>query len=305
MTQSARKRLFCFGYGYTADYLGYALHNSGDVWTIGGTTRDEERRHELLSRRIRARIFDYQHPIEDPATLFNRFSHILISTPPDDDGDPVFNMHAEDFINLPNLKWVGYLSSTGVYGNRDGQTVDENSEIRPTSKRGSRRSIAENQWMMLYERYGVPVHIFRLSGIYGPGRSALDSVRAGIARRIDKPGHFFNRIHVDDIIQVLLASFNNPSPGAVYNLADDFPAASHEVIAEACNLLHLPVPPLVPYEEVDMAPIAQSFYSDNKHVLNNRIKQELGIQLKYPDYKAGLKGCLDAETIHEENKKAI
>lgn len=305
MSESARKRLFCFGYGYTADYLGYALQNSGEGWTIGGTTRDEERRQELLARRIRARIFDYQHPIADPKTLFSRFSHILLSTPPDDDGDPVFNMHAEDFINLPNLKWVGYLSSTGVYGNRDGAQVDENGEIRPTSKRGSRRAMAESQWMMLYERYGVPVHIFRLSGIYGPGRSALDSVRAGIARRIEKPGHFFNRIHVDDIIQALLASFVNPNPGAIYNLADDYPAASHEVIEEACNLLHQQVPPLIPYQEANLAPIAESFYKDNKHVLNNRMKEELGVQLKYPDYKAGLRGCLEAEDNHAKAQKII
>ena len=304
MENIPRKRLFCFGHGYAADYLGYALQQSQENWTIGGTTRDEERRQELLARRVRARIFDYQHPIIDPKTLFGRFTHILISTPPDDEGDPVFNMHAEDFVNLPNLQWVGYLSSTGVYGNRDGGAVDENSEVRPISKRGSRRAMAESQWMMLHQRYGAPVHIFRLSGIYGPGRSALDSVRAGAARRIDKPGHFFNRIHVDDITQTLLSSFRNPNPGAVYNLADDYPAPSHEVIAEACHLLHLPVPPLIPFEDADLAPIAQSFYKDNKHVLNNRIKEELGVQLKYPDYKSGLKGCLEAEEnfIHEQKQ---
>lgn len=297
-----QKRLFCFGYGYTADYLGHALQQSDSGWTIGGTTRDEERRRELLGRRIRTRIFDYQHPIVDPQTIFSRFSHILISTPPNDEGDPVFNMHADDFIHLKNLKWVGYLSSTGVYGDRGGGDVDENSEIRPTSQRGSRRVTAERQWLSLYERYGVPVHIFRLSGIYGPGRSALDSVRAGVARRIDKPGHIFNRIHVEDIVQVLIASFNNPNPGSIYNLADDFPSASHEVIAEACNLLGLRVPPVLPFDEADMAPIARSFYKDNKRVLNNKIKQELGLSLKYPDYKSGLKGCLQAEEYAKQQE---
>ncbi|MEM6812146.1 MAG: SDR family oxidoreductase [Pseudomonadota bacterium] len=299
-----RKRFFCFGYGYTADYLGHALQQQGG-WTLGGTTRDDERRNELLARRIRARIFDYQHPIADPQTLFGRFSHILISTPPDYEGDPVFNMHAEDLINLPNLKWIGYLSSTGVYGNRDGLPVDESSSLNPTSKRGTRRAIAEEQYMMLHERYNVPVHIFRLSGIYGPGRSALDSVRAGIARRIDKPGHMFNRIHVDDIVQVLLASMANPNPGSIYNLADDLPAPSHEVIEQACNMLGFPVPDLVPFEDIDMAPIARSFYSDNKHVLNNKIKSELGVQLKYPDYKEGLKGCLQAEENHHQQQQKI
>ncbi len=290
-----RKRLFCFGYGYTADYLGHELQTNHNGWTIGGTTRDKERRNELLARRIRARIFDYEHPIEDPQTLFNRFSHLIISTPPNDQGDPVFNIHAEDLINLKNLKWVGYLSSTNVYGNRDGAQVDEKSEVRPTSQRGSRRALAERQWLSLYEQHGVPVHIFRLSGIYGPGRSALDSIRVGAARRIEKPGHKFNRIHVDDIIQTLYQSFKNPKPGSIYNVTDDLPAPSHETIAQACEMLNMPIPPITPIDEADMAPIALSFYNDNKYVLNNKIKDELGVNLKYSNYREGLKGCLNAE----------
>lgn len=299
------KRLFAFGYGYVADYLGYALKQIDSSWTIGGTTRDEERRRELLARRIRARIFDYQHPIPDPATRFKRFTHLLISTPPDDNGDPVFNMHANELLNLPNLEWVGYLSSTGVYGDRGGGQVDEASEVRPISQRGSRRAMAEQQWLSLQQKYGLPVHIFRLSGIYGPGRSALDSVRAGVARRIDKPGHVFNRIHVEDIVQTLLASIDNPNPGAIYNLADDYPAPSHEVIAEACKILRLNIPPLIPFEEADLAPIALSFYKDNKHVLNNKIKDQLGVTLKYPDYKAGLVGCMLAEEHAKQEAKFI
>lgn len=300
-----KKRLFCFGYGYTADYLGYALQETQSNWTISGTTRDEERRRELLSRRVRARIFDDQHSIQDPSTLFNRFTHLLISTPPDDDGDPVFNTHAKDLVNLPNLKWIGYLSSTGVYGNRRGGEVDERSEIRPTSKRGSRRVLAEEQWLSLHRQHGLPVHIFRLSGIYGPGRSALDSVRAGVARRIEKPGHKFNRIHVDDIVQTLLRSFDSPSPGTIYNLADDEPVGSHEVIDYACQLLGISSPPLIPFDQADLAPIALSFYKDNKHVLNNKIKQELGVELKYPSYRDGLEGCLEAEKQYNQNVQII
>ncbi len=301
--ESPRKRLFCFGYGYTADYLGHALQTNDDGWTIGGTTRDNDRRRELLSRRVRARVFDLEHPIEDPKTLFGRFSHLLISTPPNDLGDPVFNTHAEDLINLSNLKWVGYLSSAAVYGDRAGGQVDETSEVRPTSQRGSRRALAENQWLSLYKNHGLPVHIFRLAGIYGPGRSALDSVRAGVARRIDKPGHVFNRIHVEDIINTLLASFAKPNPGAVYNLADDVPVSSHEVIAYACQILGLPVPPVIPFEQADLAPITLSFYKDNKHVLNQKIKEELGVKLKYPDYRSGLEGCLRAEEYAKKNIK--
>lgn len=297
---SDRKRLFCFGYGYTADYLGHLLQTQDEGWTIGGTTRDPERQRELLSRRVRARIFDDDHPISDPETSFNRFSHLLISTPPDANGDPVFNAHAHDLTRLKNLKWVGYLSSTGVYGDRDGGQVSEKSEVRPTSARGSKRALAERQWLALYENYGVPVHIFRLAGIYGPGRSALDSVRAGIARRINKPGHLFNRIHVEDIVQTLLKSFSNPNPGSIYNLADDSPAPSYDVIGYACELLGQPAPPIIPYEEANLAPITLSFYSDNKHVLNQKIKTELGVQLKYPNYRAGLEGCLEAENYAQQ-----
>ncbi len=298
-----RKRLFCFGYGYTADYLGHELQSRKEGWTIGGTTRDDDRRRELLARRIRARIFDHYNSIPDPNTLFGRFSHLLLSVPPNDHGDPVFNMHADEIAKLKKLKWVGYLSTTGVYGDRDGGDVDESAEVRPSSQRGSRRALAEQQWMSLYHNYGIPVHIFRLSGIYGPGRSALDSVRVGVARRIEKPGHVFNRIHVEDIVQVLLASFANPNPGSVYNLADDMPAPSHEVIAHACQLLGMDVPPLTPIEEADLAPITMSFYKDNKRVLNNKIKNELGVHLKYPDYRSGLEASLRAEEYALANNK--
>lgn len=289
------KRLFCFGYGYVSDYLGHALQQSDDSWTLAGTTRDEDRRKELLARRVRAHIFDYDRPLLDAPEILKNVTHILVSTPPDERGHPTFQMHGQDLINLPNLEWVGYLSSTAVYGNRDGGAVTEESEIRPTSQRGSRRAVAEREWMSLCHHHQIPVHIFRLSGIYGPGRSALDSVRVGVSRRIDKPGHLFNRIHVEDIIQVLQASFERPNPGAYYNLADDHPSPSHEVIKEACHMLGVNAPPIIPFDEADMAPITQSFYKDNKLVNNHKIKAELGVNLKYPNYKSGLLGCLAAE----------
>jgi nucleoside-diphosphate-sugar epimerase len=289
------KRLFCFGYGYTCDYLGHALQELRAGWTVSGTTRGSERRDELLARRIRTHIFDVDQPMDDPYDVLRDVTHLLISVPPDDDGDPAFVAHARDIANMPKLEWAGYLSTTGVYGDRNGGDVDERSEIRPESKRGSRRVRAEQQWMSLFQSRGFPLHVFRLSGIYGPGRSALDSVRAGVARRIHKPGQAFNRIHVEDIVQVLLASFARPNPGAVYNLADDDPVPSHEVIKYACELLGIVPPPLIPYDEADMAPIARSFYKDNKRVKNDKIKNELGVVLKYPDFRKGLEGCLDAE----------
>ncbi|NQZ13524.1 MAG: SDR family oxidoreductase [Alphaproteobacteria bacterium] len=297
------KRLFCFGYGYVCDYLGYDLQQQGG-WTLSGTTRDEERRNELLARRIRTHIFDNDHPLTDPVSALRDVTHVLVAAPPDRNGAPAFNMHADDILKMPNLEWFGYLSTTGVYGDRNGHAVDESSELNPTNARGEKRARAEQQWLSLFKSHGLPVHIFRLSGIYGPGRSALDSVRVGVARRIDKPGHKFNRIHVDDIVQAILASFEKPNPGSAYNLADDLPAPSHEVIGYACDLLGLETPPLIPFNEADLAPMALSFYKDNKVVLNNKIKEELGVALKYPDFKSGLQGCLEAEKYAEEQEKS-
>ncbi len=288
------KKLFCFGYGYTCDYLAHELMQQGG-WTIGGTTRDIEKRALLRSKGIKAHLFDYEHPLGDPFFILDGTTHLLISTPPDDRGDPTFAIHAEDLIRIPTLEWVGYLSTTGVYGDRAGGIVDEQSEIRPNSKRGSRRVQAEEEWYSLLLNYGFPLHVFRLAGIYGPGRSALDSVRAGVARRINKPGQVFNRIHVEDIVQTLIASMNKPNPGAAYNLADDDPVPSWEVITYACEILGITPPPIIPYNEADMAPITRSFYNDNKRVSNQRIKNELGVNLKYPNYRAGIEGCLKAE----------
>lgn len=290
---SSTGHLFCFGYGYTCDYLGHELSKQG--WKISGTTRSCEKRDELRSRNICAHIFDDEKPLLDPYAILNGVTHLLISTPPDDEGDTVFQTHGLDLARIPSLKWVGYLSTTGVYGDRGGEWVDETSEIRPTSKRGSRRAEAEAQWLSLYRHHNVPVHIFRLAGIYGPGRSALDSVRAGMARRINKPGHVFGRIQVEDIVQILLASMDKPNPGSVYNVCDSNPAPSHEIIEYACQLLGRPVPPMVDFEDANLAPITRSFYMDNRRVSNAKVKSELGVQLKYEDYQAGLRGCKAAE----------
>lgn len=290
----SNKKLFCFGYGYTCDYLGHALAGSGE-WALSGTTRSKEKQEALKERGIEASLFDYRHPLVDPISFFKDTTHLLVSTPPDDEGDPSFRAHAQDILKIPSLEWVGYLSTTGVYGNRDGGWVNETSETRPTAKRGARRIKAEEQWMSLHKSQNLPIHIFRLAGIYGPGRSALDSVRAGVARRINKPGQAFSRVHVEDIIQVLIASIHSPNPGSIYNVCDDYPAPSHEVIAHACKLLGRPAPPLIPYKEADLAPIARSFYADNKRVQNEKIKNELGVSLKYKNFQDGLEACMAAE----------
>lgn len=214
----------------------------------------------------------------------------------------MFKAHARDILKLPSVEWIGYLSSTAVYGNQDGDWVNEKSEIAPTSERGSKRAKAETQWLKLRRIAGIPINIFRLSGIYGPDRSALDTVQAGNARRIHKEGHAFNRIHIDDIVQVLIASMDQPSPGDIYNLADNDPEPSHELIKYACELLGISVPPIIDWEDADLSPMARSFYKDNKRISNQKIKDKLGITLKHPDYKSGLDFIFKNSAISEANE---
>jgi nucleoside-diphosphate-sugar epimerase len=296
------KKLFCFGYGYTCDYIGHALQERDD-WVIHGTTRDAERQAELRQRGVHTHIFEADEAFTHARYMISDITHLLISTPPGDDGDPAFLRYADEIAKLPNLQWLGYLSTTGVYGDRDGRWVDETAEILPTERRGVRRVKAEEQWLSQFHNHNLPVHIFRLAGIYGPGRSALDSVRAGIARRIHKKGHAFGRIHVEDIANVILQSFEHPNPGEIYNVCDDMPAPSHLVIEYACELLGRAPPPIVEFEEANLAPMTRSFYMDNRRVRNEKIKRELKVKLKYPDYKAGLRGCLEAEQYQAAQKK--
>jgi nucleoside-diphosphate-sugar epimerase len=283
------RRLLCFGFGYTAQTLARVL---GRGWSITGTGRGGEAPAASVSANARRLCFDRGHPLEPAA--FAGVTHVLLSVPPDEAGDPVFDRHREDIAAIPGLAWLGYLSTTGVYGNRDGGWVDESSELRPSGARGRRRAAAEAAWLDLWRGRGVPVQVFRLAGIYGPGRSPFDALRAGTAKRVDKPGQAFSRIHVDDIAHVLMASIARPRPGAVYNVCDDEPAASAEVIAHAADLLGAPVPPLMPFDAAELSPMARSFYDDNKRVSNALIKRELGVSLRYPNYRAGLAAILAA-----------
>ena len=289
------KVLFCFGFGYTCAHLAEVLQQlnaQGDNWVIKGTTRDPEKRDYYKERGIKLYLHDTLTPAPELAYRLEDATHILISAPPDKEGDPVFRAYAKDIAQLENLKWFGYLSTTGVYGDRDGQMVDETAEIRPSTIRGTRRSNAEEQWNSLHYKNGLPLHVFRLAGIYGPDRSAIESVEAGIARRIYKEGHVFNRIHVKDIASILVNSMNNPTSGEIYNIADDEPAPSHEVIGYACELMGIEPPPVVEIEKANLAPITMSFYSDNKRVDNAKVKQAFSMELEFPTYREGLADCL-------------
>jgi nucleoside-diphosphate-sugar epimerase len=286
-------RLFCFGLGYSARALAGELAAEG--WSVAGTCQTAERRAELAAAGFAMFLLDRGRPLDDDGrAALARATHVLSSVPPDAAGDAVLDQHARDIAAAPGLAWVGYLSTVGVYGDAGGTVVDEDFPRRPTSERGRRRVAAEDAWLALWRERRVPVHLFRLAGIYGPGRSALDDARAGTARRIDKPGHLFSRVHVADIANVLRASMARPNPGAAYNVCDDVPAAPADVAACACALLGLAPPPLVPFAEAarTMSPMALSFWRDNRRVSNRRLHDELGVVLRHPDYRSGLRATL-------------
>ncbi len=262
--------LLSFGHGYSAQALERLLHG----WEVVGTHRSR----------------DVVWPGTDMAPYLEKATHLLISAAPSEAGDPVL-AELRDEIARHEFEWVGYLSTTGVYGDRGGDWVDESAELRPSTKRGIARVKAEADWGAL----GLPLHIFRLAGIYGPGRGPFAKVRAGTARRIIKKGQVFSRIHVEDIAQVLKASIARPNAGAVYNVCDNDPQPPEFVIEEAAKLLGLPIPETVDFETAEMTAMARSFYAESKRVDNRRIREELGVTLKYPDYKSGLRAVLAQE----------
>ncbi|MGB0934766.1 MAG: SDR family oxidoreductase [Alphaproteobacteria bacterium] len=250
----AVKTFLCLGKGYVGSRICDALESEG--WQVHGTHRDD-----FPLGRIQA-------------------SHVLITIPPQDGGDIIIEQHLKDLQNA-SPAWVGYLSATSVYGDTQGGWVDETSATNPGNKRGKDRHAAEQAWL----KSDLPSHIFRLSGIYGPGRDILTRIDPANPTCINKPGQVFSRIHVDDIVQTLRASITRPNPGSIYNLADDLPASTCEVLEYACQQRGLPSPMQIPYEEAEMSEMAKSFYSECRRVRNDKIKQELGVKLQYPSYK--------------------
>ena len=278
--------LLSLGHGYSAAGLARRLLPQG--WRVVGTTRSPARAAEIRAEGVEPVIW----PGTDLRPLIAQATHILCSVAPDAAGDPVIRAHGAD-LAAAHPQWVGYLSTTGVYGDHKGGWVDETTPVVATSDRGRQRIHAESQWLAT----GLPVHIFRLAGIYGPGRGPFEKVRDGTARRIIKPGQVFSRTHVDDIAQVLEASIRRPNPGAIYNVCDDDPAPPEDVIGHAAELLGLPMPPAEDWEtaQTTMHPMARSFYADSRRVRNNRIKDELGVRLIHPDYRSGLAALLRDE----------
>jgi NAD dependent epimerase/dehydratase family enzyme len=277
-------RLFCFGYGYSAEALVRKL--SPRLTSAAGT------RTGLADAPVPAvtlATYTGDAPSAEVRRLLEGSTHVLVSIPPDLEGDAVLRHFAEDLATLPDLTWIGYLSTIGVYGDCKGAWVDEAAPVSPTSERSLRRAQAERAWMEFGEEAGRRVDIFRLAGIYGPGRSVIDNLHKGTARRIVKPGQVFNRIHVDDIARVLSAAVDAQTEHRVFNVSDDEPAPPEDVVAYAAELLGLPVPPAVPFAEAGLTGLAASFWGESKRVRNGRIRGDLGVDLVYPTYREGLR----------------
>ena len=285
MPMNEPRHLLCFGFGFSASTLASQLDRR--QWKITGTSRSDEGVAEIEALGFQAIRYDKLESLPGDVT------HLLSSVPPDEAGDPVLrSFGAELEAKARQLQWVGYLSTTGVYGDHAGAWVDEATPLSPDTERGQRRVAAEAGWQELHEQAGLPLHVFRLAGIYGPGRNALESLKSGKARRIIQEGQIFSRIHVDDIAGILRASMDRPNPGRVYNVADDDPAPPQDVIAYGAELLGIAIPPAIAFADAQLSPMARSFYADSKRVRNDRVKVELGYRFKYPDYRVGLKSLL-------------
>ena len=287
--------VFFFGLGYSSLATARAIHRNMDAEIpIAGTTRTTDTAEILADTAYRVHVFDGQSPGTTLGEDLLRATHVVLSIPPDDSGDPAFNLHRKTIDAAPNLQWLGYFSTVGVYGDFGGEWLDEQAPTRPINARSQIRVAVEDQWRDYAARRGVPLLILRLAGIYGPGRSAFDKLRDGTARRIVKPGQVFNRIHVDDIGRVTQLAAQRRL-GGIFNLSDDEPSPPQDLVTYAARLLGVPPPPEVPFEQAQMTEMARSFYADNKRVSNKAIKSALGIDLLYPTYREGL------EAIHRQH----
>lgn len=287
------QHLFCFGMGYSARVFARRCLDTG--WRVTGTSRSSEGVDRIRAGGADGIVFDGREANAELLASLASATHVLVSAGPDEDGDPVLRACAGAMAELRALEWVGYLSTVGVYGDHDGAWVDEATEVRPKSQRSLRRIAAENAWAEFARDKNWSLQVFRLAGIYGPGRSAVEKLRRGTARRLIKSGQVFNRIHVGDIANVLCAGIARPSIAGIFNVTDNEPAPPQDVVAYAAQLLGLPVPPDAPFESADLSPMARSFYSENKRCSNHKIKAILSAKLDYPTYREGI-AALVAQT---------
>lgn len=280
------KRLVVFGCGYSARRF-VELHG-GEFDAVDVTTRSAETADRLTADGLHAHLFDGWRTGEALAAAVGRATHLLASAAPTDAGDPVLIGAGDALAAAGDLAWIGYLSTIGVYGDAQGGWVDETTPPAPENERARRRVAAERAWLDFAAGKDAVVQIFRLAGIYGPGRSAVENLRAGAARRLIKPGQVFNRIHVDDIAAAVAAGIAHPHVGPIVNVTDDEPAPPQDVVAFAAGRLGLPVPPDIAFETAELTPMARSFYASNKRVSNRVLREELGVALAFPTYREGI-----------------
>jgi len=281
----AGNHLFIFGIGYSAG--AFARRVAGRFDCVGGTVRSERKAEALRAEGIEAVVFDGEHRSEAVAEALARATHLVPSIAPGTAGDPALRLHGDDLLAAPDLAWIGYLSTIGVYGDQGGGWVDEAAEPNAVSERARNRVAAETAWQQLGAAKSIPVGLFRLAGIYGPGRNTFVNLAEGTARRLVKPGQVFNRIHVEDIAAVLEAAAREKAAG-IFNVTDDEPAPPQDVVAFAAALAGYPPLPDIPFETAELSPMARSFYADNKRVANGALKERLGVELRYPTYREAL-----------------
>ena len=285
-------KLVCFGLGYCAETLARRLQQKG--WAIVGTSRSQQGVDRIQKLGYEGLLFDGRTPAPGIPAALSGATHVLLSAAPEDTGDPVLVHHGQDLAAATSVRWIGYLSTIGVYGDSGGEWIDEGATPHPGSERTRRRVAAEHDWLQFGQAHGKTVQIFRLGGIYGPGRSAIEDLRDGTARRIVKPGQVFNRIHVDDIASVLEAAAAGAGSHKVYNVTDGEPSPPQDVISYAAELLGLAPPPELPFDTADLSPMARSFYSENRRVSSALLRSDLGVTLRYPSYREGLAAILAA-----------
>lgn len=278
--------LLCLGLGYTARALAHRLAARG--FRIAGSARSAEGIAAISAEGWQALILDGERRSPGLADVVTEATHVLISAPPDDNGDPVLLALGRELQEPPHLQWIGYLSTVGVYGDHGGRWIDETTAPNNPGVRGQLRLDAEAAWLSFGKAHGRRIEVFRLPGIYGPGRGPMAQLLAGRTRRIVKPGQVFNRMHVADIAAALEAAIDAPQRHAIYNLTDDEPAPADEVLAYAAQLLGREPPAAVPFEQAALTPMAASFYEQSKRVSNRRMKDALGVRLAYPTYREGL-----------------
>jgi nucleoside-diphosphate-sugar epimerase len=291
--------LLCFGFGYCAEHYLRSFGSKFDR-TVG-TVRSVDRAkalNETYGGRLQAVVFDGRTVTRGLCRAVNEADALLVSAPPDENGDPVLRVLTDELINAADLRSIVYLSTIGVYGDCGGAWVDESTEAKPGSVRGRARLAAEQAWQQLGKRRGATVAILRLAGIYGPGQNALLQVASGKARRIVKPGQIFNRIHVGDIAQAIDAAFTHRASG-IFNVADDEPTPLGEPMMFAAQLLGVAPPPEVSFNgaAATMSPMALSFWQECRRVHNEALKRTLGVRLLYPTYREGLRALLAAQQI--------